>query len=117
LTARFNLAHAEASPTEFTMWAVPDSPAREAIQVEAKISRLITRVAGGTTKFKVPDNVKWVALLGEESGELSYEFDQAYSGKLDIYFATRNLDKNNHNSWAIFKDLLFETAAPIKDGE
>ncbi|MDE2430688.1 MAG: hypothetical protein KGM99_18370, partial [Burkholderiales bacterium] len=109
IRARCKLAHPDAAPTEFAIWANPSSQPQATHSLGSKLSRMW---AGGARSGGIfPANTNWVLLLGDECGECIFTFESTYDGLLDIYFATRNIDNLNHYSWALFEALDFETVA------
>ncbi|MBX9934792.1 MAG: hypothetical protein K2Y56_25315 [Methylobacterium sp.] len=110
LRASVSLSHPEAAATEFAIHAYPSGTA-PAFGERALPRGRAAALAGLPRRRPAAGQPEWLLLRSNETGEVRYRPNAPMSGRIDVYFATRNLNASNHYSWAMFQSVAAEYAA------
>jgi hypothetical protein len=101
------LDHPDAAPTEFAIVALPPNT-----DIKSGFVARLSHRFGQTQKSKLVSflmkKARWLPLEAGGRGEIAYEFDEPYTGPIDIFFMTRNVSDENAYSWALFSGLSLD---------
>jgi hypothetical protein len=100
LRLRVELAHPEAAPTSFGLWAGPSGASPPPEFRDPSLVDRLAKLAGR----ELPQP-RWLALSGKDTGELEQVFEPPITGELDIYLATQNPGASAF-CWAVFTDIV-----------
>lgn len=119
LRATVSLSHPEAAAAEFTLYACPSGTIPTFVRRISKRTSpsVLRRLPRRRTPIALPSEMEWLLLGPAQTGEVRYHSRVPLSGKIDIYFATRNLDAVNHYSWALFRSVTAQYVQESGDVE
>jgi Family of unknown function (DUF6212) len=110
ISARVRLDHAEASTTEFALFAVAKSPDENNATISSVLRNMLPGTAETKTRLRktLERKARWLKLGANDYGEVSFQFDKPHSGLIDVFLLTRNAQEQSDFSWAFFESLSFE---------
>jgi hypothetical protein len=109
ITARVHLDHPEAETTAFALFALPQAEVDKHFALHKLGAFLFSEL--DQTKKKLAKTMiseaQWLSLKATESGEVFFQFKEPYTGPIELFLATRNLDSSARYSWGFFESLKF----------